>query len=125
MSARRKTFTDHEVALVVGEYVGGMTVPELARKFRVGQNRIVAWVNAAGVARKRGAATPSRRTMLAKRAEAMLDLAESGDSLTAVALRHGIPYSTLTTWVDAERDLAYEGQWVVVGGIQRPVPRAS
>lgn len=56
----------------------------------------------------------------AARDAAIADFYASGDSMSAVAKRHGIPRATFTAWV-SEGDIAYRGGWYFHGGIMRPV----
>lgn len=69
----------------------------------------------------------------ATRAAAITDYKTSGDSMKAVAERHGISRSCLHAWIHGtphnstrdrewtDADLAYRGGWMPVGLIQRPL----
>ena len=65
-----------------------------------------------------------------KRAAAIADFRESGDTIAEVADRHGIARSTLGTWTAGIRDeqLAYRGAsdfdptaWELRGGVRYPL----
>lgn len=114
--------SDQEVREAVAEYVGGLTMADVAKLHGVNETTVSTWMRAAGVTRPKGS-TPARRDAQAKRTSALLDLATSGDSVGVVAKRCGIPYRTLAQWEQTERELAYQGEWVQVGGVMRPVPK--
>lgn len=116
--------SDHEIREAVKQYVSGLTITEVARVYRVNESTASQWMRSAGVTRPRGS-TAAHRVATAKRVAALLDLATSGDSVTVVAARQRVPRGTLASWVDLESDLAYEGDWEVVRGIQRPVAREA
>lgn len=116
--------SDHEIREAVKQYVSGLTITEVARVYRVNESTASQWMRAAGVTRPRGS-SKANRAATARRVAALLDLATSGDSLSIVAARQGVPYNTLENWQDLERDLAYQGEWVRVGAILRGSAREA
>lgn len=104
--------------VVLAQYASGSTIEQCARNNHIGEARVSAWIHAAGIARSRGARPKSAADEL-KREFALADLAQSNDTLSTVARRHGIPRATLDTWADAERDIEYKGEWIRVGAILR------
>lgn len=119
-----KRRSDQEIAEAVAEYVGGLNMAEVAKMYGTNETTVSGWMRAAGVTRPKGSSRALREAQ-SKRGAALLDIARTGDSIPVVAKRHGIPRRTLEQWHDADRDLAYEGDWMPVGGILRPVPREA
>lgn len=114
--------TPDEIAEAVAQYVSGLTILDVAQLYGTNEATVSGWVRDAGATRPRGS-TQRMREITRKRTAALLDLNTSGDTLTAVARRHGIAASTLDAWRRIERGLAYEGEWVRVGGILRGTTR--
>ena len=114
--------SDQQIAEAVAQYISGLTILDVAQLYGTNEATVSGWVRAAGVTRPRGS-TQRMREIQGKRTAALLDLNDSGDTLTAVARRHGIGVGTLDGWRRIERELAYEGEWVRVGGILRGTTR--
>lgn len=112
--------SNEEIAAAVEQYVAGRTVAEVAESIGVGHNTVRKWLHAADVPFRRTRVTKRQRKQAVKKDTALRDLTMSGDSLTVVAARYGIPRSTLARWSIAdEDDLAYKGEWIRVGAILR------
>jgi transposase-like protein len=57
-----------------------------------------------------------------KRQAAVDDFLTTGDTIAAVAARHGVARSTLGTWVSGLRsELAYMGGYELRGGVWHPL----
>lgn len=114
--------SDEEIRQAVAEYAAGLTQLEVGRMYGVSESTVASWTRAAGITRKRGE-SKANRDAASRRLAALADLAATGDPLAEVARRHSVPRGTLSQWRDNEREVAYEGEWVLVGGILRGTTR--
>lgn len=61
-----------------------------------------------------------------QRRSALDDYHDTGDTITAVARRHGVSRCALTEWIDADDGVELtDGQWVTVGAIKKWVPNPT